>query len=844
MQVKQPRTGGSASPTPARSPRPPRLSAKQPRTGGPRAPGCGLRRRSLRFGAAFALITLVAVGAGSAAASAHTRLVETVPADRTVAAEAPERLTLVFAEAVDPRSVQLEVVGVTGETFEGAARLTATDADAAVVEFALPPLAGGVYGLSWVTVGPDGHRVAGEVVLGVGIVDGEVVASAEFARTPPLDRALEVLNGVGRYLWYLGLALVTGALLALGWHLRPESVRRVASAVLVATARRALWTGALVLHAAILLRTGATVTLVTRGYGAGSLRQHLRLALVEGMGRPLLLAVFGTGALVVAAQRLGRARSGWTLLQAGLAVLAVAAFAAAPSHTATLSDDPFGIWIATLHLAAASAWLGPLLIVVWVLATPAWRERPMAERSAAVGRLFDRFFLVATAAAVVLLLTGLRSLWLLAGSELLGGSSYATTLLVKLCLVALVAAPLGLHHDRRMGWLARRRRSRGRPPLAVSPRTLRLGAWTLCAVLAVSALLAGLNPAVLGTDAAARQRVTTVAGQPPPGAPDGLALLSDEPPANSEECAERTVGKANCYRDYFAEIMRREGADVAVAEVDSLSRTDQYVSRDCHQIVHELGNDAVEWYGDVGAALSYEGSACWSGYYHGVVEYALGQFDDTELVDELPVFCATQARREYSFSHFNCVHGLGHGIMQILDGDLFGTIPYCEVFSDPWEQSTCMNGALMENVITGQQGILLELRTDDLVYPCNAVPDAYVADCFATQTSWMLSRTGYEAEDFAEVFAICDSVRTDMVDDCYRALGRDISSLHNQDPNAIVRLCSLGDPDLWADCYTGAATNTIFNNHDTVAATLICESIRERLRRACFSARDRVGATL
>lgn len=222
------------------------VHVKQPSIGASRAPVVGLRRRGLRLGAAFVLITLVAVGAGSSPASAHTRLVETVPADRTVSAEAPERLRLVFAEAVDPRAVQLEVVGVTGETFDGAALLTATGADATVIEFALPSLAGGVYGLSWVTVGPDGHRVAGEVVLGVGIVDGEVLASAEFARTPPLDRALEVLNGVGRYLWYLGLALVAGALLALGWHLRPGSVRSVASAVLAATARRALWAGALV----------------------------------------------------------------------------------------------------------------------------------------------------------------------------------------------------------------------------------------------------------------------------------------------------------------------------------------------------------------------------------------------------------------------------------------------------------------------------------------------------------------------------------------------------------------------------------------------------------------------
>ena len=782
-------------------------------------------------------------------ASAHTRLLETVPANRTIAATAPERLTLVFAEAVDPRTVQLEIITPAGDTVAGAALLTATGADAEVIEFALPDLADGVYGLAWVTVGPDGHRVAGEVVLGIGIVDSEAVAATGFVHTPLLDRALEVLNGAGRYLWYLGLALVAGALLALAWHLRGGRARSVASDILVATARRLLTLGAVVLHGAMVLRTGATVTLVSRGYGDGSLRERIRLALVEGTGRTLLLAVIGTGVLALLAQRLGRARSGWTLLQAGLGVLTLIAFGASPGHTATLSEDPFGVWVPTLHLGAASAWLGPLLIVGAAMASPAWRERPAVERSAALGGMFDRFVAVAAGAFIVLVLTGLRSAWLLAGTEVLGGSGYATTLLVKVWLVALVVVPLGVHHDRRLGWLARLRHRAGRPALAVSSRTLRLEAWALGGVLAAAALLTGLNPATLGADGGGTALVATVEATPVGSAPqpsdaDTLALLSDEPPASATGCAGRNVGKANCYRDYFAEVMRNEGADVAVAEIDDLSRADDYVSGNCHQMVHDLGNDAVVWYGDVGTALTYEGSACWSGYYHGVVEYAISRFSGTELVDELPLFCTEQARREYSFSHFNCVHGLGHGIMQILGSDLFGTISYCEVFSDPWEDSACMNGAFMENMINGQQGNPKDLRTDDLVYPCNAMPDDYVADCFATQTSWMLHNIGYRPEDFAEVFAICDGVRGDMVDDCYRALGRDISSVHDQDPGTIVRLCSLGDPDLQEECYVGAATNTIFNNHDTVQATVICEAIRARMQRACFSARDRVAATL
>ena len=806
----------------------------QPRSG--RRRGAGFR--PLRLILAGSVLAGLLLALGSSPAAAHTRLIETIPANRSMAAEAPERLTLVFAEAVDPRTVQLDVIGVDGSTIAGPELLTPVGEDQSVIEFALPALADGVYGLSWITVGPDGHRVAGEVVVGVGIVDGDALAGASFAETPLLERILEIAGGVARYLWYLGLAAVAGSMLVLAWGMRPGD-GSPARELLARRARRTLFAGSVVLHVGILVRAGATITLVTRGYSTGSAAEDLQLALVDGMGLTLLLAAVGAGALVLWAPRLGRARSGWTLLQAGLGVMALIAVGSATSHTSVLSDDPFGIWISTLHLAAASLWLGPLLVVGLVSGSRRWRERPAAERAAVLRDVFGRFGPVAVGAFAVLVLTGLRSTWLLAGAELLSGSGYTTTLIVKLALLAAVVLPLGAYHDRRLGLLARRR---GGGPGGAPVRSLRIEAGALAAVLVVAAVLAGLNPAIFGSGGGGAQ-VATVGGAPAPQAADALALLSDAPPERAEDCRDRTVGKANCYRDYFAQVMRDEGADVAVAEIAALSETDDHVARDCHQVVHDLGNDAAEHYGDVGIALTYEGSACWSGYYHGVVEYAISQFDGTELFDEMPDICTTAAEVEYSFTHYNCVHGLGHGVMLNMDGDLFGSIPYCETLPDNWELSSCVGGAIMENVVSAQQGIATDLRTDDLIYPCNVIGDDYVDECFAMQTSWMLYNLGYADENFAEAFAICDSVREDMVDNCYRSMGRDISGSSLLEVTRIVRLCSLGDPAYQEECYVGASLNAVYNDHGTAMATALCEAIPQRMQDACYAARDRAAGT-
>ncbi|MDE0654038.1 MAG: CopD family protein [bacterium] len=807
-------------------------------------PAAPSRRASRRL--IPALITVLILAAAllatwSSPAAAHTRLLETIPDNRTISDEPPERLTLVFAEAVDPRTVQLDVIAADGSILPGPLLLTPVGADQTVIEFALPELGDGIYGLSWITVGPDGHRVAGEVVVGVGVVDGGSVEAATFSETPPLERVLSIAGGVARYLWYFGLAAVAGSMLVLAWGLR-RGAGSPAKEILGRSARRALVRGAIVLHVGILVRAAATIILVTRGYRTGSLSGDLRLALVDGMGLTLLLAAVAAGALVLWAPRLSRTRSGWTLLQAGLGVLALVAVGSATSHTSVLSEDPFGIWVSTLHLAAAAVWLGPLLVIGWATTAGPWRARPAAERAATLRDIFGRFGPLAVGAFAVLVATGARSTWLLAGSELLSGSGYTTALIVKLALLAAVILPLGMYHDRSLGWLARRRPAgeANEPPV----RSLRLEAGALAAVLVVAAVLAGLNPALFGSGGGAEgSQVATVGGAAPAVAVDSQALLSDAPPESVEDCEARTVGKPNCYRDYFAEVMRTEGADVAVAEISALSDTDDYVARDCHQVVHDLGNDAAEYYGDVGIALTYEGSACWSGYYHGVVEYAISQFGGTELFDEMPNICTTAAEREYSFTHYNCVHGLGHGVMLNLDGDLFGSIPYCETLPDRWELSSCVGGAIMENVVSAQQGIQTDLRTDDLIYPCNVIGDDYVDECFAMQTSWMLYNLGYEDENFAEAFAICDTVQEDMIDNCYRSMGRDISGSSLLEVSRVVRLCLLGDPAYQEECFVGASLNAVYNDHGTEKATALCEAIPARMQDACYAARDRAAGT-
>lgn len=793
------------------------------------------RRHGRGLQAVFAVLLVgFALLAGAAPAAAHTALLETIPDNRAILEESPDELTIVFAEAVDPKSVRLEILTVEGESVDGVKRLTPDSPDSEVIVFALPPLPDGIYGLAWQTVGPDGHRVAGEVVLGIGVVDAAALESASFATTPTLDRILEIASVIARYVFYTGLALFAGAVWVLWWkRLRwsGDSEGGPLEALEQTAARLVRWGGAILL-AGVIARLVSTIWSLARGYDNGSPYDDVAAALTSRTGFTGLLGIGVAVVLLLLAPRLARTRDPWMFGAAAAGGVALAVVSVVNGHTALLADSAIGIWVATVHIVGAAVWTGP--VAVFALATfgTGWRNHTQVERRDASRAVFGDFAPWALIAFVLIVLSGIQSSILTVGGALFD-SSYGSVLLVKLAVIVAVLVPLGLYHDAVAGWWGRRRRGSD-GPARLAP-SLRLEALAMGAVLILAAVLTSINPGSISGDASSGG-----AGQAARESP-AADLLSTDAVEDVSECVSRTVGQVNCYRDFLAELMKEEGADVAVAEVYRLSQTDEYVARDCHQVAHDLGNDAAIHYGDLGVALSYEGSACWSGYYHGVVEYALGSLDNDQLLEELPTVCAAAAAEFYSFTHYNCVHGVGHGVMLRLEADLFASIPYCERLTDPWELSVCIGGLFMENIVSAQQGAVEPtLDTDDLIYPCNAVDVGYLDECFSMQTSWILWQLNY---DFEAAFDLCDGVELEVVDDCYRSMGRDISGTSRLEVDRVVELCSLGDPAYQTECFVGASLNAVYNDHDVARATELCAAIPERMRAACREARDEAAAT-
>ncbi len=195
----------------------------------------------------------------------------------------------------------------------------------------------------------------------------------------------------------------------------------------------------------------------------------------------------------------------------------------------------------------------------------------------------------------------------------------------------------------------------------------------------------------------------------------------------SEICGGQDSQNFECYEKHYIELVKDEGIAAAFVDLKARYATNSYIVAQCHPITHVIGREAALKFSNVSDAYTEGDSYCWSGYYHGVLETFLNKIGRENLVSKIDTVCAgIEGKSRYSFDYYNCVHGLGHGVMAITDTELFESLSYCNNLAGDWEQKSCASGVFMENVIVDNLNHFTKyLKPEEPPYPCTATTDKY-----------------------------------------------------------------------------------------------------------------------
>ncbi|HZI21393.1 MAG TPA: hypothetical protein VFD76_02720 [Gemmatimonadales bacterium] len=302
-------------------------------------------------------------------------------------------------------------------------------------------------------------------------------------------------------------------------------------------------------------------------------------------------------------------------------------------------------------------------------------------------------------------------------------------------------------------------------------------------------------------------------------------------------CKEKGDSTFGCYEGYYDALVARAGVAAAFADLKAHYTTDPRIEVLCHAITHHIGRAAFTQYSGIAEAFAHGDDFCASGYYHGVLQGFSAGAGRGSLLANLDAVCAgVPGKERHSLDYYNCVHGLGHGIMALTGDSLFEALRACDGLTGVVEQEACHNGVFMENlVVDGEHGghYSRYLRPDEPLYPCTAVEPRYKVSCFEIQTSYALGAT---QGDFVKVFALCARVEPRFRATCYQSLGRDASTVSlNRVPETVAK-CNLGsDREQRSNCVRGAALDFIYFYHSDVQARQLCAALEPALREDCRS---------
>jgi len=242
----------------------------------------------------------------------------------------------------------------------------------------------------------------------------------------------------------------------------------------------------------------------------------------------------------------------------------------------------------------------------------------------------------------------------------------------------------------------------------------------------------------------------------------------------------------------------------------------------CHTLGHIVGRHVFKRSHDVEKSMEECGYTCDGSCIHGIAGAAFLEALDIEPVkaEEMHIdseLIHLEGRSLCATSRAVC-HGIGH-MLYLLHNSFREPLRTCDEIASGWSREDCYRGVFMEHadIISTNDFILgksrsVELKEDDILYPCDSVTDRYLNACYR-----------YQPRIQNRIFAdsgVTDAKQRDALrreacealsaaygrSDCFEGIGRSLFEDALVDPQPVVEWCNnLPRVKDRAACYFGVA---------------------------------------
>ncbi len=289
--------------------------------------------------------------------------------------------------------------------------------------------------------------------------------------------------------------------------------------------------------------------------------------------------------------------------------------------------------------------------------------------------------------------------------------------------------------------------------------------------------------------------------------------------------------KQTCYEEVFLAVAERNQIRLAMDALSVLSRLDKSTVANGHDLTHVVGINAWTPGEEVGAVYESCTGLYQSGCYHGVVQAYLDA-NGTDSTTVAQVCGLIDAAANNLWLRFQCVHGIGHGLVNNMAMHLPKALAGCDWLVSAWDASSCYGGAFMEFIVAGrgqahhpakragtakpedhgehehhESADTFAVRDkNDPLYPCSAIGEKYQPACYGMQAGIIYELLG---ADFAKIAKACDGAPPAMRPSCYQGIGTYVSGVTVRNSEKAITLCNEGHETYKRWCFVGVVKNFI-----------------------------------
>lgn len=372
--------------------------------------------------------------------------------------------------------------------------------------------------------------------------------------------------------------------------------------------------------------------------------------------------------------------------------------------------------------------------------------------------------------------------------------------------------------------------------------------WVAALAIVAAALLAPLQLASSGPISAATGGESQGQQVLPNLGPNIVGLSPYDGPATAPDirsaCSADGVNDYQCINSHLEGLLHGRGAEVAFQVLDDLTVLDADILLHGHTLAHILGRVALQGYGDPTVALQHCPYVLSAGCFHGVQQ---SYFEQIKTIEPFVIQRLCQSD-DHSWQ-FQCLHGLGHGLMLYHNYGMNATFGHCDFLATEWERGSCYGGAFMENLVGWHESLMPDLvgahahggperpppqymiRLGEPAFPCNVLAERYLGSCFFIQASVALRVTG---EDHAATAAMCRSAPARYVELCFMSYGRDTATNTGRNPVRASSQCLALQGQEPLACVRGYVMDTINERSEPASAIAHCNGFDPSLQAACF----------